>query len=142
MGKKTLMALAVAASIAYGTKLVIDNLSDELDEETVNAFIRDQFVCDTLDGKTLVDWYREKEKKYTGDVLYFLGKAVKSVGDMLAISKFPEDLDQEHTVFQALIDEKSASVLECRMITFSKMSTGVFESFGNKDYIIVEDRKE
>lgn len=142
MGKKTLMALAVAASIAYGTKLVIDNLNDELDEETVNAFIRDQFVCDTLDGKTLVDWYREKEKKYTGDVLYFLGKAVKSVGDMLAISKFPEDLDQEHTVFQALIDEKSASVLECRMITFSKMSTGVFESFGNKDYIIVEDRKE
>ncbi len=142
MGKKTLMALAVAASIAYGTKLVIDNLNDELDEETVNAFIRDQFVCDTLDGKTLVDWYREKEKKYTGDVLYFLGKAVKSVGDMLAISKFPEDLDQEHTVFQALIDEKSASVLECRMITFSKMSTGVFESFGNKDYIIVKDRKE
>ena len=138
MKKGALMtAMIAAAAVAYGTKAAIDSINREIDEETINSFINDQLVCDTLDGKKLMEWYSEKREKHPENTLLFLGKATQKVADMLAIGTFPENLDKEHTVFQAIINKETAEVYECRMISFSSMSPKVAESFGGKEYVFV-----
>lgn len=101
-----------------------------------DGLIRDQAVCDVLEPGMLMQWYARQRVQHAGKTLIFLSRAVQGCADMLALGTIPEGLDCEHTVFQALVDERSGSVLQCRLIRFAEMAPEVERSLRDREYII------
>ena len=138
---KLVAALITAGVVACGAKWAVDEIRKDCDREISDALVTDQLACDVLDGKTLLDWYRAQKKQHAEKTLFFLGWPTQETLDLLGIGSLPAQLDAQHTLFQALISEESATVLQRRMISFSSLSPRVQQGLGNKNYILIEEKE-
>lgn len=131
-----LIQVAVAAGLIYGTKKIIDEFSKQDNGDSFAQLLKDQAVYDVLDKNGLMVWFREKEKMHQEKTLFFLGRVTKDNASMLAISSLPKDLDTNHTLFQALVNEEGKT-LEVRIISFATLSDEVEKWFEGKNHIFI-----
>ena len=120
----------------HGGAALPEEAERRTDGTMLDGLIRDQAVCDVLEPGMLMQWYARQRVQHAGKTLIFLSRAVQDCADMLALGTIPEGLDCEHTVFQALVDEHSGSVLQCRLIRFAEMAPEVERSLRDRTYII------
>lgn len=114
-----------------------EKMARPVDRWTFGRLMESRAACEVLDAGMLMEWFAGKKALYPQKPLFFLGRAAQCCADLLGLGTIPAELDREHAVFQALVDERDGNVLQCRLIGFAIMSPEVEKSLKNSEYIFM-----
>ena len=94
-------------------------------------------ACDVLDAGMLMEWFAGKRAQHPQKTLLFLGRAAQCCADLLGLGAIPPGLDCGHTVFQALVDERRGTVLQCRLIRYAVLAPELEKSLKGRSYLLM-----
>lgn len=144
--KATLVVAGVVTATAIGYELIkrsgFTEKNDRDASETENIFdelVKNQLVCDELDGNILVEWFKKQAENSDEELVFLIARPTEETAKMFAVSPLPDNLDKEHSMFQAAVNKETYVTVAVRMVSFVSLNNGVAELFGNEDYVVVKE---
>lgn len=131
------VGVCVVVGVGIGVYKVVKNAETE-DPNSYQNLIRRQYVCDKLDGQTLMEWFKEKASLVKGNPVYFVAKPMDKTSRMFALGRVPKDMDTEHSLIQCVVDDATNLPVEVRLISFNKLSEKLRDSLSDKEYIVIK----
>lgn len=129
--------VGIVIGIGIGIYKVIRS-SENDDPNNYKNLIRGQYICDTLDGHTVMNWFQENAHLAKGEAVFFLAKPTKNTSKMFALDHVPKDLDITHCLIQCVVDESTNLPVAIRLVSFSRLSEKVSAPLGDKEYLIIK----
>lgn len=129
--------VGIIVGIGIGVYKVIKNAKND-DSNSYKNLIRGQYICDTLDGHTVMNWFQENAHLTKGEAVFFLAKPTKNTSKMFALGHIPKNLDTTHCLLQCVVDESTNLPIAIRLVSFSRLSEKVRAPLEDKEYLIIK----
>ncbi|MBR5565271.1 MAG: hypothetical protein IKW08_03795 [Roseburia sp.] len=131
-----IIGMVVAVVILKKTGLIFTRKNDASKEERVSQLIENQWVCDELDTKKVIHWFRENAALANGEVVFFLAKPTPHTAKMFALQDEWKQLDPEHNLLQVIVDEKVKLPVAVRVISFNTMPQKLADEMKEREYML------